>query len=49
MKATPGESAVDSLGLAGQVARAFINSKLTPLVVIENTAGLADGQPVEVK
>ena len=34
MSGEPGKPAVGSLGLAGKVARSFIDSKLTPLVVI---------------
>jgi len=34
MKADSGKPAVESLGIAGKVARAFIDSKLTPLIVI---------------
>jgi multidrug efflux pump subunit AcrB len=34
MKAEAGKAAVESLGIAGKVARTFINSKLTPLIVI---------------
>ena len=34
MKSESGKPAVESLGLAGKVARAFIDSKLTPLIVI---------------
>ena len=34
MNADSGKPAVESLGLAGRVARTFIDSKLTPLVVI---------------
>ncbi|MCU0783243.1 MAG: efflux RND transporter permease subunit [Verrucomicrobia bacterium] len=34
MKADSGKPASESLGLAGKVARTFINSKLTPLIII---------------
>ncbi|MCX6894401.1 MAG: efflux RND transporter permease subunit, partial [Verrucomicrobia bacterium] len=34
MKTDSGKPAVESLGLAGRVARTFINSKLTPLIVL---------------
>ena len=34
MKSDSGKPVVESLGLAGKVARAFIDSKLTPLIVI---------------
>jgi len=34
MKADSGKPAGETLGLAGKIARAFINSKLTPLIVI---------------
>ena len=34
MKAASGKPVVESLGLAGKIARTFIDSKLTPLIVI---------------
>lgn len=34
MKADSGKTVVESLGIAGRVARTFIDSKLTPLIVI---------------
>jgi multidrug efflux pump subunit AcrB len=34
MKADSGKPAIEHLGIAGRVARAFIDSKLTPLIVI---------------
>jgi len=34
MKADSGKPAAESLGIAGKVARSFIDSKLTPLIVI---------------
>ena len=34
MKADPGKPLQESLGIAGKIARVFIDSKLTPLIVI---------------